>query len=910
MLGAMARDESIIIISSSPEFPSITDLAAKPPKKPALRSGLHAAPIPGDALTSFTTATSIWRLSREEQAAGIGDRDTQDVSVINLATTSGPEMPSDPLPTEPTAKPKRRTKPTANKNRDQNLQATEKNEVASADEPLPAATDAVEGAKAPRRRRSTKVAADGQTTLPKGKVTKPDTRQKTSRKKAETVSRHFTPDVQPKPVTAPVPQSPTQPVPLPDEPLHLEPATRRRISWTPPPDGIQSLITDDSLAREITSSVPQTGDSRGDVFKNLRDTYGCAEQVAENGVPTHSGDVLGKRKLIQLVATTTATSMAQSKSPNTSPAKAKAPKKKPRTITELATSAYRDLGGSEQAAEAPKSQCLTNYFSVEGVGEDVADSAAGTKGRKVAKKLAKPKTTKKKAEPRHQMLLSPTSAMRQVAGQDFVFGTASQLAAEDDPDLLRALHQAMKESNQVDELFGSSPVVTDLRRRVSKKLWAAGSRDDDGDLLDLEILDLTESPPAIREPLVSCEVGTKGKGKEEVEAAQSQRIEIEILSSDFDPIDDLVQALPKSHCFSTQPNIIQPTPHMSPTTHERLRPSTQSIVAIECDFEPPPSNQEHNQLLEQSQSASSPKKAGEDPQRPKYELYTDAQLAKEISKFGFKSVKRRNAMIALLDQCWASTNSSSLGTASMATSATNSTVPALASSAPSSTRPRGRPRKDAGVAGGATKPSQVENRPRGRPKKDPVATASSKTMKSRAQMAPSKGSSTDQLPEVPALSTPKRSKAPSRPVLEVPDSDSEMDPYLSSPASTGEIDQEELFSSPRATQLDVSITEDTEMSLLAESPTTQQEALFQSITRAVTSAPRSRDPADPSWHEKMLMYDPIILEDLAAWLNGGQLDSVGYDGEVAPADVKKWCESNSVCCLWRVNLNGKERKRF
>ncbi len=39
------------------------------------------------------------------------------------------------------------------------------------------------------------------------------------------------------------------------------------------------------------------------------------------------------------------------------------------------------------------------------------------------------------------------------------------------------------------------------------------------------------------------------------------------------------------------------------------------------------------------------------------------------------------------------------------------------------------------------------------------------------------------------------------------------------------------------------------------------------------------------------MYDPIILEDFTLWLNAGQLDQAGYDGEVAPGDVKKWCES-------------------
>lgn len=109
--------------------------------------------------------------------------------------------------------------------------------------------------------------------------------------------------------------------------------------------------------------------------------------------------------------------------------------------------------------------------------------------------------------------------------------------------------------------------------------------------------------------------------------------------------------------------------------------------------------------------------------------------------------------------------------------------------------------------------------------------------------------------------------------------------------------------------LSASITEDTELSL--SKPNTEDEAsLFEHISKAVVTAPRSTDPANPSWHEKILLYDPIVLEDLTAWLNLGQLTRVGRDAEVSPGEVKRWCESKSICCLWRVNLRGKERKRY
>ncbi|KAG9582887.1 hypothetical protein KCU77_g9706, partial [Aureobasidium melanogenum] len=43
--------------------------------------------------------------------------------------------------------------------------------------------------------------------------------------------------------------------------------------------------------------------------------------------------------------------------------------------------------------------------------------------------------------------------------------------------------------------------------------------------------------------------------------------------------------------------------------------------------------------------------------------------------------------------------------------------------------------------------------------------------------------------------------------------------------------------------------------------------LFPKITRTVRSIPPSQDHKNPTWHEKILLYDPIVLEDLTLWLN-------------------------------------------
>jgi len=108
--------------------------------------------------------------------------------------------------------------------------------------------------------------------------------------------------------------------------------------------------------------------------------------------------------------------------------------------------------------------------------------------------------------------------------------------------------------------------------------------------------------------------------------------------------------------------------------------------------------------------------------------------------------------------------------------------------------------------------------------------------------------------------------------------------------------------------------------------------IFSSITSHVRSLPPTRDPSKPSWHEKILMYDPIVLEDFTAYLNAktslrtwrratkiqakawnkvqkstgaeevGIVDGGGkvlaIEKELEAWQVQSWCESMSVCCIY------------
>ena len=96
----------------------------------------------------------------------------------------------------------------------------------------------------------------------------------------------------------------------------------------------------------------------------------------------------------------------------------------------------------------------------------------------------------------------------------------------------------------------------------------------------------------------------------------------------------------------------------------------------------------------------------------------------------------------------------------------------------------------------------------------------------------------------------------------------------------------------------------------ASGPPDTRAFLFAKIQEAVVHSAPSHDAASPSWHEKILLYDPVVLEDLTVWLNTVGLARVGVDDEVAPSFVRDWCEAQSICCLWRLNFRGAERVQF
>ncbi|KAI6080198.1 Slx4 endonuclease-domain-containing protein [Hypoxylon rubiginosum] len=582
--------------------------------------------------------------------------------------------------------------------------------------------------------------------------------------------------------------------------------------WTPPPVNNPILI-----GSEVRSK---------DVFNTLLDQYGRKDESSAIATEQQQVDVLKKRKLIELVSTSNDTEHAPIE---TSPVKIVNAKKKTRTITELATAPYMLPIEPELDLAGPATKdSLLNYFDSDGAVKALVEHQTMVMSQKKGKAketkanaTTKPKRKRKSGTANNPILLSPNSALKQSSNQDFVFGTSSQLVREDSPSMLRDLQSAIRASNQV----ASDPFVDS----DSQGLWHAGARDVDGDLINLDGVELVEDFPSLprrKQAHPSCE----------------EFVDInDILKSS--ELDESATTAPRqnSHFFQSQ---AIPSAQPSQTSDQVL-------------VEPEPAAETINP-------------------RPDYESLTDAQLARQIASYGFKPVKKRQAMIALLDQCWTSKSTGTATNQSKSIS-TSSTMDA--------------PKKKQQTA---TAEPEKQPKRRGRPRKQSTTETVSTTKVS-----------------APKEASPKRSrgrpKASTSKTVEIADSD--LDELTSSSSRASSRERDRIFSSPPA--VDLSLSEDADVSLATTASVTDQQAdVFRHITKAVTSAPRSQDPARPSWHEKMLLYDPVVLEDLAAWLNGGALGGVGYDGEVSPADVKKWCESKSVICLWRTNLNGKERKRY
>lgn len=525
------------------------------------------------------------------------------------------------------------------------------------------------------------------------------------------------------------------------------------------------------------------------------------------------------------------------------------------------------------------------------------------------------KSEKKKDQNVKGKLMKPELAMQRMERQDFLFGTSSQLMGGESPEFLRTLQESLRES-------GASAGVEphhDATRRISGTteadeggydlLWTAGARG--------------------HEEWVLFEPGSAKRLREEQLTGKT-------LESPARPA--VAQGF-----FADIDNIQTSSPHHADT----LVKTTQSAVSTATLQPAVPCNHRRNaklMCLDNSQASVI------SPLRPALESIS----VNALSIYGNEGRL--------------------LQTSALCTYPSSKTM---------QKKQEGTAKEQAPKAPSDTNPKPTE-RPRGRPKKGSAAdaTAASANQATRAKTKTSKISLKKQtLAKIPSPNPnphpevdPTEADSPFQHIDEISDSDREPP---SSPRRNLQKKKENTkrpTSPPAGTppyepppQQQQQQQPHKRGHFVDDSLPTARALLFPKITAAVKGQPRSRSKEKLSWWEKMLLYDPIVLEDFAGWLNGGEggLRAVGWEGwpileeyrefllgdgdgdgdegnaggskrkrdwtmtkrekekkqrvrtdyqkqknMVGTLTVQRWCEENSVCCLWREGLRGGVRNRY
>ncbi|CAK7207475.1 5'-flap endonuclease [Sporothrix eucalyptigena] len=717
--------------------------------------------------------------------------------------------------------------------------------------------------------------------------------------------------------------------------------------------------------------IQKTGEilsRRNNVFKSLQTSYGCDETPA-NSTTTAATTVTGstardlsftKRKAIEAIS-------IGDTGRKTSPTKTKAPKKKTRTLTELAVAAYTDgpAGGEGTAATTVTKRQLEVIDESAPLAEvEVRQGFPTSKLRKLksvttaAAKKSRRKT-KKAPAPRKPILLSPESARAASNAQDFLFGTSSQLASEHSPTILRHLHTAMQESNRTADNCAESDDdaernrLLDLFAEISeadistvdltgqrtpapgnkRKLWGAAARGEDGHLAFDNVIDLEDAIEFPEDPHQVIAMAQRAAA----EAVQKETQDTEVTPSvTTASATQKPKATQSSRAKGKQPSKAKAAQTQDISSAQPPITRTEAITQVEEPTLPPATLTEPKATKTAKVTKAMRAAKEKEAVRPNFEILTTAQLAKKVSDYGYKAMKARSAMVALLNQCWDAQHPSPAGQLgqTFGFSTLSATAPANVAEATANSEPVAQAQtQPKPKAPRVTKPKAAKATKTTASAKVTQTTISGATTVSRALTAKTKATPsvspsaaaaihTTAATRFKAATSPAKTKA-RRTVFEIGDSESDGGRF-SSPEPTGPIGatdgwslvegNEKVVDESDFLDIDDIVTTDLEdnendMSL-ADAPLTYEEsALFQYISTAVTNQPRATDPTAPSWHEKILMYDTIILETFTAWLNNGPLQAAGYAGvAIDPQSVKKWCESKSVCCTWRKNLHGKERK--
>lgn len=650
------------------------------------------------------------------------------------------------------------------------------------------------------------------------------------------------------------------------EGLGIDTAVKRRAEWSPAKNSTDSVAERPLSASKssMTRTPDITGRSQANFARLLGDYTFANEGENKTSVPNAMQVVVNeapttiRRIEVVNVEPTAASTVVQAKA-------TKSLKRKLQTITAKATEDFVKKDASNATLT------VIDYMI------QVPNTAKVKQARRKSTKSKTSSAKSKKAAEMVPIVLSPETAMKATINQSVLFGTSSQLVREESPSDLRGYQQAIKASLEnpsvvhVTDLSSLAPQrLKSLALSPSKGLWSAASCHD-----KTEFVDLVDTPKASL----------------------------------------LTESKPSAEDFSNQdasPLKAQDTWHdVGDTESPTSKPSNDAQGRVEkMDREPEqslPRSLAEKALRARSKPTSAKGKAAStktsSDEMPNYQGFSDAQLKKVIKSYGFKAISRRETMISRLVECWENKQSQVLQelqsnailpqTKQIPRPEQTATVTGTEETEPcSAAKKKGRPRKTIAAEKAQSKPKDSSaKRPRGRPKKDSPITETPTPKKSKARAK-------------------SKDKSP-KPATDVGD-----EIYDSAPPTPSPPRRKTPSKSAKTLTLSPSSKERKVIETIADATTPTNDnpeghnRLHVAITQAVKSQKPTHDPKNPSWHERLLMYEPLVIEDLTRWLNVEGLPSVDEDDEVGPLLVKEWCESQSICCLWKENLRGLPRARW
>ncbi|KAL8769151.1 MAG: hypothetical protein Q9209_004785 [Squamulea sp. 1 TL-2023] len=848
-------------ISSSPVLPSLSEIFDERMARPKNRSISVATPC--DAAVGFISASNVLQPAPMNYEAPLPSSET-----VRSGLTANHRKLHDKGVSKDAGKSRKEVAKSGDARGQGKSQSSKKSKI-PADAVITASDE--DGIDPQRKKQTKRPKDDGQTKIKKAKVTKPRSGLNNPK-----LSRIVCTEENPGIATSGCDMENIE------ADLGLTEAVKRRRDWTPTRDTAREPNLPAETEAAWSALVPSEPPSvvnfpDGGLLKRLGE-YGYAK--ADHTVnsrsypqPDLSGQAITKKRKLDLF-----TGLASVASKMVLTKRSRSPKKKPQTITDKATAPFAP---SDQASTPTLLNYFPNQYSngrsstvrsgqqQETGNEPYENFEPSSKG-----KTLNPKVKKKVKDP--VILHPPELAVKVANEQDLLFGTSSQLARDESPTFTRDLQRAYKESEAVDSqpFSQSHDSQLSIKSAASKSsntklpfavrdLWSVAARDDDGHLHEVDVVDLVDTPEAPRS--LSTKFGPMGAEKENSDAQTA------MATAEIDEDWRSIYEMPVKHSAASPSLNQQQAGNLFPRSvaEASLRARSKSKSPVK-NFRP-----------HIDQGTPVPDK---EPQSgmPNYHGFTDNNLKLEVTATGFKNIRKREDRISHLKACWhakQSRRASKFISPETSTPSTSTNVAVEEAIKPSSpTKKRGRPSKNASPSTDGNGATIAPRKPRGRPRKGAFVQSQNLEVQDEVHFATHSIKQHSETQDVDM---------------------SETNHIFSVPASPRH-DAKPRASAFRKTTAAVSRTKITR----------DIAPLLATITRAVMTYPPTHNIHNLTPYEKMLLYDPIVLEDLAQWLNDEGLKRVGYKEMVDPMIAKMWCESQSVCCLWRENLRGGTRARY